>query len=75
MPVQYGGAPPSAPFYFTQSFSSLSQWNVIHNLGKKPSVSIVLPNGEVVYTDMVHVDANTVVLTWPSPMTGTVVCS
>jgi hypothetical protein len=49
-----------------------SQWTVVHNLGRYPSLVLRLTSnpGEPVYTDVDYVDSNTALVTWPSPETG-----
>lgn len=61
--------------YYEQDFVNSAQWTVHHNLGQYPNVSILDTGGEEVFADVQHVDINTVVVTWPAPFTGKVVCS
>ncbi len=44
-------------------------WTITHGLGREPIVTVHLPSGEMVSTD-VHVDDTYIVVTLPSPMTG-----
>lgn len=70
------GVDGGSAFYFAYIQSSpASSWNVVHNLGRYPNVSFIDVSGNVCLSDIEHVDINTVHLTFPSPVTGTAICS
>lgn len=75
MPVQYGGGGASASHFVQQVTVASAQWTVIHDLGFMPNVTVLDHNGEEVGDAVQYIDINTVVVNWPSPMTGTVICS
>jgi hypothetical protein len=52
----------------TQSVAAL-QWNIVHNMSKYPSVSIVI-NNEEVEADITYIDANNIRLDFSSAYTG-----
>ncbi len=63
--------PPGAGFtYFTyvQSTPS-SSWLIPHNLGRNPSVTIVVA-GQMILTDVEYPDLNNVLVIWPAPTLG-----
>jgi hypothetical protein len=45
-------------------------WQVAHNLGKRPSVTVVDSAGTVVIGTVQHVDANNLVISFGSPFAG-----
>lgn len=49
-----------------------SVWTITHSLGKYPMPTILLDDdpSQPVWTDIEYTDANTLVLTFPSPVTG-----
>lgn len=66
--------PPGAAggsFSYTQAVPA-STWTIHHNLGTRPVPVILLDTDPLapVWTDMQYVDANTLVLTFPTPVTG-----
>jgi hypothetical protein len=46
-------------------------WIATHNLGFRPNVNVVDPDGEVVYCNVTHVNTNLAVLTFAQPFSGT----
>lgn len=54
---------------FTQS-SPDTVWSITHNLGKKPSITIMDDSGNMLIPDITYVDDNTVRLTFNTPMSG-----
>lgn len=59
-------------FVHTQS-EAAAQWTVTHNLNKKPTVVVLLTGESVpVTTDVTYVDNNSLLLDFPSPVTGSV---
>lgn len=68
------GPPGGATFEQVISTPTAS-FNVVHNLGRIPSVVWVDSEGDYELADVTYVDVNTVALLFPAPVTGTVVCS
>ena len=56
-------------FTFTQAVPSLV-WTVIHNLGKKPSVTVTTNAGEQVYTRVDYIDLNSLTITFSQAFAG-----
>ncbi len=56
-------------FVFTQGVSSTT-WNIQHNLGKFPSVSVVNTNDFVIHGEVEYIDSNNVTLTFSAGFTG-----
>lgn len=54
----------------TQS-AALSTWEVVHNLGRYPIVSVTDSSGSAVYGDVVHVSENETHLIFRVPFSGT----
>ena len=54
---------------FTQAVASAT-WNVVHNLGKNPSVSIVDNNDQEVYAQVDYIDTNSLTITFSSAQAG-----
>lgn len=68
------GAPGGSAFVFEQDVA-VATWNVEHNLGRYAHATILDDDGEAVEADMVYPSVNMIVITFPSPHTGTVVVS
>lgn len=47
-----------------------SVWTIIHNLGRKPSITVVNNSGIVVYGRMEYIDDNTLTITFSAPFSG-----
>lgn len=45
-------------------------WYVEHNLQKYPSVTVMLPTGQVGYGDVVHIDKNNLTITFTGDESG-----
>jgi hypothetical protein len=60
------GAP---TFVFTQGVPA-TVWNIQHNLGKFPSVSVVNNNSVVLFTEVTYIDNNNVQLNFSAGFTG-----
>lgn len=58
-----------AHFEHVQSSAS-DQWDITHNLGKKPAVSVVDSNGYVVHTIVHHMSVNRVIIEFKVPTFG-----
>ena len=56
-------------FTFTQSGAAIT-WNVAHNLGKFPSVTVALSTGQVGYGDVTYVDENNLTITFAGAESG-----
>jgi len=59
----------SATFIFTQSVPSAS-WDILHNLGQYPSVTVVDTGGSEVIPSVLYISANQIVLTFGSATSG-----
>lgn len=57
--------------YFHNQASASASWNIAHNLGKKPSVTIIDSGGNQVIGDIVYVDDNNVTLNFTAAFSGT----
>ena len=51
--------------------SPLSVWNITHNLGKRPSVTVVDASGDVVAGDVRHLSSLALRITFSSAFSGT----
>jgi len=73
--IAYGGGADKA-YTHTQSGPSLS-WEVQHNLGKRPSVTVVDVNNVQGYGIVTHTNANELTITFPSgsPASGKAYCN
>jgi hypothetical protein len=71
------GAPgtPGGSQYVHDQTSAASVWNVNHNLGYFPHISIIMDDGTIVVADIDHLSATLANITFPSPYTGKAVCS
>ena len=69
-----GGADKS--YTHTQNSASIT-WSVAHNLGKRPSVTVVDVNNVQGYGIVTHTDANNLTVTFPSgsPASGKAYCN
>ena len=56
-------------FTFTQS-SAATTWNITHNLGKFPSVSVVDSGNTIVYGDIVYTSENALTITFSAAFGG-----
>lgn len=73
-PAGPAGAAGGSVFEHVQS-TPASTWNITHNLGRFPHVSLLEDDGTEFEADVVHSDNNTVVVIFPSPHTGTAIVS
>ena len=63
---------------YTEYFSvAANSWGVTHNLGKIPSVTILDGNhsGNTIEGAISHTNVNTLIITFNTVVTGTVVCN
>ena len=58
-----------ANFVFTQGIPSAT-WNITHNLGKFPSVSVVDTADQLMYGDTEYFDENSLTITFSAPFSG-----
>ncbi len=56
-------------FTFTQGVPS-SSWVIVHNMGRKPSVTIVDSSDRVVYGNVAYADLDNLTLTFSAPFSG-----
>jgi len=63
------GAAGDLTYVFTQ-LSPSATWNVAHNLGKNPSVSVVDSGGTELLVTVLYIDANNLTLSFGSPTSG-----
>ena len=63
--------------YIHTQGSASTTWNVAHNLGKRPSVTVVDVNNVQGYGIVTHTDANNLTVTFPagSPASGKAFCN
>ncbi len=59
-----------AHFEHIQSVAS-DQWDITHNLNKKPAVSVLDSNGYLVHTIVHHITNNRVIIEFKVPTFGT----
>ena len=72
-PGAQGATGPASGFVYTIP-GPVSSLTVTHNLHRFVMVSYVEPNGTTWIPDVQQLDIDTVYLTFPSPVTGKVVC-
>ena len=58
-----------ANFVFTQGTPSAT-WNITHNLGKFPSVSVVDTADQLMYGDTEYINENSLTITFSAPFSG-----
>ncbi len=69
-PVGIGGSGSGAKLTWTPP-STQQVWMIPHNLGFKPQVTILDPEGNVVYGNVQHLDSNTLSISFTLPFYGT----
>jgi hypothetical protein len=69
------GAGSGASYYEHQQPSPAATWQVTHNLGRHPNISVILGDGRVAAADVQHASGNLAVITFPSTYAGTAMCS
>ena len=67
--VNSSGASNDAYFEYIQSTAS-DQWDITHNLGKKPAVSVHDSNGYEVHGVVHHMSLNRVIIEFKVPIFG-----
>jgi hypothetical protein len=74
-PGPAGPAGPAGTTYaFTQTTPS-SVWNIQHNLGYYPAITVIDTSGHVVYADIEHLSTANALVNFPSPATGMASCT
>ena len=68
------GTPGGSQYVHNQT-SATSQWNINHNLGYIPHITIVMDDGTVVVADIDNLNDDQAIIMFPSPYTGKAVCS
>lgn len=63
------GTGSDAAFTFTQGSPSAT-WNIIHTLGKNPSVTVVDSGGTEIIPTVLYVDSSHITVTFGSPTSG-----
>lgn len=62
-------------FYYRHSQAApASEWTIVHNLGKRPNISVFV-GGDEVLVPVQHLDDNTAHIIWPAPTAGEAYCS
>jgi len=56
-------------YTFNQAVPAIT-WNVTHNLGKFPSVTVALPSGQVGQADITYIDSNNLTITFAGAESG-----
>lgn len=59
---------------FEQSFSESTSWIINHNLGRRPTVTLLTQGGSEMVAEVLHVSPNQVVAYFASPIAGSVRC-
>lgn len=72
--IPLGGGTGGSYYLHTQT-TPAATWQIAHNLGRTPNISIINPGGAVVYADIVHTDTTLAVVQFPAPAAGTAMCS
>tara|TARA_R110000744_G_scaffold229911_1_gene348067 strand:- start:345 stop:1049 length:705 start_codon:yes stop_codon:yes gene_type:complete len=65
-----GGGGDDKHFTFNSPSPASAVWNVTHNLGKFPSVSITTSAGDAIYADIEYIDINSLTITFSYPTGG-----
>jgi hypothetical protein len=72
--VIYLPGPAGTGYRHTQD-TPASTWQIPHNLGYRPTISLALTDGRVVLADIVHSSPTLAVVQFPTPIAGTATCS
>lgn len=67
--IPQGGGGTADTYVFSQSVASDS-WEIQHNLGKYPSVTVVDSGGNTVVGDVQYLDRNNITIRFASPFSG-----
>jgi hypothetical protein len=58
-----------------ESFTAQSTVSVTHNLGKRPSVTILDSSGDECIGEVNHIDINSLTVTFSASLTGKIICN
>ena len=62
-------------FYYKHTQTApASEWTILHNLGKRPNISVFV-DGDEVLVNVQHISDNTAHIIWPAPVAGEAYCS
>jgi hypothetical protein len=59
----------------TQNFTAASTVTVVHDLGRRPAVTVIDTADDVCVGDVKYLDSNTVQLSFSAPFSGTAICT
>jgi len=68
--VDFEGVILSDKNYLHNQALPLQVWNISHNLGKYPSVSVILSSGQVGLADVIHIDENNLIINFSGAESG-----
>jgi hypothetical protein len=68
--IQFDSIQDTDKHYTHNQSVAASTWNVNHNLGKYPSVTVTLSNGQVGYGDVTYIDENNLTITFSGANSG-----
>lgn len=69
------GPPASSQRFVHHQTSPSATWNVAHNLGFFPNVTLTTEGGQEIIADIVHLSENACVVYFVTPMKGFAICS
>lgn len=72
--VPLGGGSGASYYLHTQA-SPAATWQVAHGLGRTPNISVIRTDGTVAYADVDHASTSLAVITFPTSIAGTAMCS
>jgi hypothetical protein len=70
-PSDGGGGDPGVVSYVHVQGVGASVWNITHNLGWYPNVTVIDSTGRTVEGDLLHIDSDTLRLTFTGAFVGT----
>lgn len=73
-PAGIAGFSAGSSFYFTQDYTSSSDWVVNHGLGFRPNIAVLIA-GSAVIAEVTHSSSSSATIHFSSPQSGTVVAS
>lgn len=66
---------PAGDKNFTQEFTNSDEVQVIHNLGKRPAVTVMNSAGDECFGDVIHQSENELVVLFSGSFTGIITCN
>ncbi|MFD6149381.1 hypothetical protein [Streptomyces sp. NPDC060243] len=72
--VIYVPGPAGASYRHTQTVPAAT-WQIPHQLGYRPTISLAYEDGRAIYGDVLHASPTLAVVTFPTPIAGTATCS